>query len=233
MPENVITLKNDWPDSFDFRTDKTCQEVFKPFIEDQLKKLAAYDAQRPANITYIFHEHAIRVGDMLKKTCLHMGLGQTVAENMNWSGQPHDIGKMEQSTSVWDKKERVDETHPVYALRRIHPDLGVQIVETELAGISHPFKDLMLDIMKYHHERMDGTGPHKIPGERLSAPVRLAAIVEAYDGSTIPRGHEKETGRDISPPGALTRMRAKGPAVFDMDLFEPFAEMILSTYNEP
>lgn len=232
MAQKIITLKNDWPDSFDFRTDPTCQALFKPFIQDVGAQLKAYDAQRPANITYIFHEHAVRVAGMVKNMCLHIGLNDTVAENMYWAVLPHDLGKTKLPVNIWDKKERVDKTHPDYAPRRTHTDLGVQIVETELAGISHPFKDLMLDIMKYHHERMDGKGHHKTPGEHLSAPVRLAAIVEAYDGSTIPRGHEQETGRDTSPPGALARMRAKGSAVFDMELFKPFEEMILKAYKK-
>ena len=77
----------------------------------------------------------------------------------------------------------------------------------------HPFKDLMIDIMVNHHEQMDGQGTQEKPAEELSLPVRLAAIVEAYDGWRIWRPHYGE--RDISIPGVLERMREeKGAEIF-------------------
>ncbi len=77
---------------------------------------------------------------------------------------------------------------------------------------------------------MDGNGTQKISGDRLSLPVRLVAIVEAYDGWRIWRPHYGD--RDISPPGVLKRMRdEKGAEIFDMDLFEMFAEMKTEDYK--
>ncbi len=94
----------------------------------------------------------------------------------------------------------------------------------------HPFKDLMLDIMKNHHEQMDGQGYHHIPGDQLSLPVRLAAIVEAFDGWSIPRPHFGD--RDISIPAVLKRMETEKAGMFDPALFKAFAEMKLSGYNK-
>ena len=100
MSEN--SNNSEWPDNFDFQTDTVCQTVFKPFIENELEALKSYDAQRPDDITYIFSEHAKRVADNIKKTCLHMGLGETVANNMYWAILPHDIGKKNLPLDIWD-----------------------------------------------------------------------------------------------------------------------------------
>lgn len=218
-----------WPDQFDFLSDETCQSVFKPFIERQMEELCTYDSQRPAGHTYIFHEHALRVAENVARTCRHMGLGDVVAENMRWAVLPHDIGKKLLPVEIWDQEEKP--SGAVKAFRRTHTLLGAQIAQELLSATRHPFKDLMMDIMCYHHEQMDGHGTHGVPGAALSAPVRLAAIVEAYDGWRIWRPHYGE--RDISPPGVLARMREdKGEEIFDMELFEAFADMKMLDYKE-
>lgn len=220
---------NLWPDSFDLRETPEIGNRIRDFIEAQMSELAQYDQQRPDDITYIFHEHSHRVAENVKRTCLHMGLGDLVAENMYWAVLPHDIGKKKLPVDIWDQEEKP--SGDVKQHRRTHTTLGAEIVQEQLGDIDHPFKDLMLDIMINHHEQMDGNGTHGVAGEELSAPVRLAAIVEAYDGWRIWRPHYGD--RDISPPGVLKRMREeKGAEIFDMDLFEAFAEMKMNDYKE-
>ncbi len=217
-------MSENWPDHFDFETDETCQKVFKPFILDHITQLKAYDARRPGDITYIFHEHAERVAQNMRKTCKHLGLSDIVANNMYWAILPHDIGKILLPVDIWDKPDKPSPKEKAY--RRTHTLLGAQIVEETFSDLEHPFKDLMVDIMLNHHEQMDGKGTHGVKGEKLSKPVRLASIVEAYDGWRIWRPHFGD--RDTSPPAVIKRMRdEKGAAVFDMELLNAFIEMKL------
>ena len=217
----------DWPEDFDFETDGICQSAIKPFIVDELEKLEAYDAQRPPDITYIFHEHAERVARNVEKTCLHMGMSKEVARNMYWALLPHDIGKRLLPTHLWDQEEKPDEM--MKNLRRTHTELGVKVAEETIGDIMHPFKTLMLDIMLNHHEQMDGRGYRGLTADQISKPVRLAAIIEAFDGWSIHRPHFG--GRDISIPGVLKRIRDEKSGFFDMELFEAFAEMKMNEYK--
>jgi len=215
-----IPVSEGWPNHFDVRA----APRFRAFIEEHLAALKQYDAQRPEDITYIFHEHAQRVANDVKQTCLHMGLGDLVADNMYWAVLPHDIGKCKLPLDVWDSEEKPDDGAKKF--RRTHTLLGAQIVQELLHDIEHPFKDLMIEIMAYHHEQLDGNGTHGLSGDRLSQPVRLAAIVEAYDGYRIWRPHFGD--RDITPAGVLKRMREeKGAAIFDIELLEAFTYMKL------
>lgn len=215
-----------WPDHFDVRNDPVFEERIKPFIENQLAQLKIYDRQRQAenpDITYIFHEHAERVAQDAKKTCAHLGLPENVQENMYWAMLVHDLGKRVLPTSIWDSPEKP--TDEISKFRRSHVHRGVEIVQDELGDIDHPFIDLMIDIMANHHEKMDGTGERKLKAEDLSLPVRLACIIESYDGYTVRRPHFGD--RDLSPAAVLEKMRSepgKGAAMFDMELFERFAE---------
>ncbi|MFP4312896.1 MAG: HD-GYP domain-containing protein [Alphaproteobacteria bacterium] len=217
----------EWPDTFDFETDEICQTRFKPFIKAELANLRAYDDERPEGKTYIFHQHAARVAKDVKKTALALGQSDIVANNLYWAVLPHDIGKRQLPINMWDSEEKP--TGTIKKIRRTHTLLGVQIVEELFPDISHPFKDLMLDIMARHHEQMDGNGTLGFKGEELSLPVRLTAIVEAYDGYRIWRPHFGD--RDISPPGVIKRMREeKGAQIYDMALFEAFADMKMQEY---
>jgi HD-GYP domain-containing protein (c-di-GMP phosphodiesterase class II) len=219
-----------WPDQYDVRDDELFQERIKPFIENQLALLAIYDRKRQElnpGIKYIFHEHAERVAQDVKNTCARLGLPENVQENMYWAMLVHDIGKRKLPADIWDSEEKP--TGDIMKHRRSHVDLGLNVVDDELGDVDHPFMDLMRDIMTNHHERMDGQGEHGLPAERLSPPVRLACIVESYDGYTIPRPHFGD--RDISPRGVIDKMRSepgKGAAMFDMDLFNAFADMKLN-----
>lgn len=222
-----------WPDHFDFETDEVCQDIFKPFIREELEKLRAYDDERCAgfdgDINYIFHEHAERVATNVRRTCVSMGLGDAVSQNMYWAVMPHDIGKRMLPLDIWDRQEKP--TGDVKAYRRTHTTLGAQIVEERFPNIEHPFKDLMIDIMKHHHEHMDGSGTLGLTAEELSTPVRLAAIIEAYDGYRIWRPHFGD--RDISPTGVLKRMREeKGEDIYDMELLEAFAKKKEDDYKK-
>ena len=213
----------DWPTDFNFETDATCQTVFKPYIELQMKKLAAYDALRPEGHVYEFHLHSERVAQNVKKTCLHMKLPEYVAENMYWAVLPHDIGKMALPVDIWDKEEKPDAD--LKNLRRSHTTTGVDLVQSSMDNVEHPFKDLMLDIMFNHHEKMDGTGHHGVHGEKLALPVRLTCIVDSYDGWRIRRPHYGKD-RDTSVTGVFKRIKnEKGAEFFDMSLVKQFKKM--------
>ena len=226
-PTNGSLTPMEWPNQLHFEKDPTCQRVFKPFILSQLHKLKHLDEQRPPDITYIFHEHALRVAIDVRKTCLHLGLSKRVAENMYWATLPHDIGKINIPLEIWDFEEKPDER--IKTMRRSHTDLGAEIVNKEIK-VAHPFKDLMIDIMRNHHEQMDGGGYHGTAGDQLSLPVRLVSIVEAFDGWSIPRPHFGD--RDTSVPAVLERMKAEKAHMFDPALFKAFAEVKLAQYNK-
>lgn len=215
-----------WPDNFDVRNDPVFEERIRPFIENQLAQLKIYDRQRQAqnpDITYIFHEHAERVAQDAKKTCAHMGLPENVQENMYWAMLVHDLGKYVLPIEIWDLPGKPTDEESKF--RRSHVDRGIEIVENELGDLDHPFIDLMKDIIANHHERMDGKGEHKMMGENISMPVRLACIIESFDGYRTRRPHFGN--RDLSPAAVLEKMRSepkKGAAMFDMELFERYAE---------
>jgi HD-GYP domain-containing protein (c-di-GMP phosphodiesterase class II) len=219
-----------WPDNFDLNDMPGIKKQVTDFIDLQMGELKAFDSQReswvkanmPADyeMTYRFYDHAYRVANDMKKAALHMGLSALAANNLYLAMLPHDIGKKLLPVYIWDILEKPEDD--IKHLRRSHTELGAKIVAQELP-LAHPFVHLMTDIMLNHHEQVDGQGFRGVAAEDLSAPVRLAAIVESFDGWSIARPHFGS--RDTSPEAVLNRMRTEKIHMFDKELFEAFAEM--------
>lgn len=223
-------LPNKWPDDFIWNEPPEIGARIKSFIDESLAALKALDEERKAWVTanlpddyvmtYFFYDHTMRVSEDVRKTALHLGLSETVAENMYMAMLVHDVGKTRLPASLWDMVEKPEDD--IKAKRRSHTERGIEIVKETLGDLDHPFIDLMCDIMLCHHEQMNGEGYLGLHGDQLSAPVRLACIVESFDGYSIVRPHFGN--RDISNAGVITRMRdEKGADFYDMNLFEAFA----------
>ena len=233
---DIVKETQKYASGFDFENDPICQEHFKPFIEDTLTTLKNLDKQRlkRAHTEYIFHEHAPRVAKLTEDFCLHLGMDEKTARNMFWATLPHDLGKFlvederfENAAHIWEEfKDKPSDD--IFDLRRTHGDLGAEFMEECFArnteAKNHPFFSLMHDIAQKHHESLDGNGPLKIEAAEITAPVRLVAIIEAFDGYTIKRAHFPQN-RDTSPAGALVHM-AKKTEQFDQDLFRKFSSFI-------
>jgi putative nucleotidyltransferase with HDIG domain len=226
---------NSWPDAFDIRIDPIFQDHIKPFIEKQMEALKEFDQSRiewarrnlPAGyeVTYLFYDHAYRVSEDMYLTAKHMKLDEHICENMRWAMLPHDIGKSKLPLELWDMMKKPEDD--VKRVRRSHTVKGIEIVRKNL-DTKHPFVDLMLDIMENHHEQMDGKGYLGKNANELSLPVRLACIIESFDGYSIRRPHFGD--RDVTPKGVLKRMREeKGADLYDMELFEHFAAVKLES----
>ncbi|MDB5490501.1 MAG: response regulator receiver (CheY-like) modulated metal dependent phosphohydrolase [Micavibrio sp.] len=234
---------------FDIRTDPVFQEIVKPFIENQMAEMAAYDRQRQAinpDIKYIFHEHAERVAKDVRNVAARLGQPEHVQEAMYWAMLAHDLGKKTLPVQIWDSEGKP--TGEDKTLRRSHAERGLSLID-EIIGNPYEqpgqnneppngyrnFLELMRDVMTNHHEHIDGSGHHGLRGEQISTSVRLCCIVEGYDGYTIERPHDKVTPRDRSPAGALHRMRTdpdKGAKMYDLDLLEAFTALKLATAEQ-
>tara|TARA_R110002095_G_scaffold155458_1_gene135067 strand:+ start:979 stop:1725 length:747 start_codon:yes stop_codon:yes gene_type:complete len=217
-----------WPNSFDFDTDPVCQEYFKPFIEEHLNTLREYDETRDLKSDYVFHKHVQDAAQDVRETCMNLGLGSRIANNMYHATLIHDLGKPELPAEIWDYEDSPPDE--IKALKREHVDIGHAVFARQFADINHPFKDLALDIIRNHHERMDGLGQHKMGADEISDPVRLVCIVEDYDGRTHLRAHHKEMGLTNDAPAVFERMEEKCDGWFDPEIYEAFKTIKLEQH---
>lgn len=166
-------------------------------------------------------------GHTRRVTELSLTLGK--AANLNWedmvilrrSAQFHDIGKLVIDLSCIQKPGALSPEE--WALIKKHPEVGASIIEPLT------FMDKERDIIRHHHEKLDGSGyPDGIGGREIDALTRIITIADSYDAMTSRRNYRK----NLSAPEAVTELRRCSRTQFDPDLVELFAGVVLSSSTQ-
>lgn len=103
------------------------------------------------------------------------------------------------------------------ALVRQHPVRGYEIL-SRARGVS----DVVLDVCKHHHERIDGHGyPYGLRGDAISLHARMAAICNVYDARTSNRPYKQAE----EPAEVLSEM-FKAKDQFDESVLSAFIRSV-------
>ena len=202
------------------------KQRYKNFIEKQLQSLANYDSLRPEGHVYEFHKHSERVAQSVKNLALKLGYNDIMADALYWATLPHDIGKMALPVACWDLEDRPTEKQRLE--RRSHTWRGVEIIKKEfdVECETEPFLKLLIDIMRNHHEAVDGSGYQGKTGDKMTREVKMICICDAYDGWSVKRlGFSDD--RDLSPKGVINRMETEKKGQFDIEILKSFKELTL------
>jgi HD-GYP domain-containing protein (c-di-GMP phosphodiesterase class II) len=100
----------------------------------------------------------------------------------------HDVGKIDVPKEILTKPGRL--TDAEFEVVKLHPTTGyrrlIQWGETD---------QLVLQLVRWHHERIDGTGyPDALEGEEIPVAARLFAVIDTFDAMTSVRPYRRATG---------------------------------------
>lgn len=97
----------------------------------------------------------------------------------------HDIGKIGVPDDIL-KSQKNPLTEEDFALIKQHPERGWEICK-DLKGTSDS-----LDIILYHHEKLDGSGyPYGLTEEQIPLLVQIATVADIFDALTSERSYRK------------------------------------------
>jgi putative two-component system response regulator len=142
--------------------------------------------------------HCERLADYSSRLAEYMGLPAPQIKALRRAGIVHDIGKVAVPDSILLKPARLTRSEKLI-LRR-HPVVGERICA--------PLKSfqLVLPIIRHHHEKMNGSGyPDGLKGEQIPLTARVLQIVDVYDALTTERPYK----RALSIEEALRTMRSE------------------------
>jgi len=150
--------------------------------------------------------HVVRVNEYSYSIANILGLPKAFADEIHYSAQLHDVGKMSIDGKVLRKKGPLDADERAEMDR--HPFFGYQILEA--SDRLHMAAAIALN----HHERWDGTGyPNGRRGDEIPIEARIVALADIYDAlrSTRPykKGFSHDKARQIILEGD-SRMKAEG-----------------------
>jgi HD-GYP domain-containing protein (c-di-GMP phosphodiesterase class II) len=147
--------------------------------------------------------HCWQVSMLATAVGRRLGLAQRALEDLQLAGLMHDLGKLAVEAAVLLKPGALDAAE--WALIKAHPIRSAQI----LAGI--PELEAVVQAVKYHHERLDGSGyPEGLAGEEIPLLARIVAVCDAYSAMVSARPYRPALPSDQ----ALAELQAE-PRKYD------------------
>src|SRR6266705_3335314 len=123
----------------------------------------------------------------------------------------HDIGKLAVPEYILNKPGKLTESE--FAKMKIHPTVGGDILKR--VGFPYPVED----IVRFHHEKWDGSGyPKGLKAEQIPLVARIISVVDFYDATRCDRPYRKGMKREDS----LALLQKMSGSSFDpkvVDLF--------------
>jgi putative two-component system response regulator len=129
--------------------------------------------------------HILRVANLAVGLGRRMGLPEPQIEALRIGGILHDIGKIGVSAEILNKPGPLDDEE--WEVMKGHPDAGYEIC----LPLAHNLGEA-LDIIRHHHERIDGSGyPDGLKGNEIAVTARIMNVVDIYDALTSNRPYRK------------------------------------------
>ena len=145
-----------------------------------------------------------------------MGLGHQMADLIHVAGHLHDLGKIGVPDEILGKTSPL--TAKEWLAIRKHPDMGADI----LAPIACLRECGIVDIVRAHHERYDGSGyPQGLAGSHIPLGARIIAVADSLSAMLQSRPYRAAKTFD-----AACREIAQGTgSQFDPKVVAAFAQV--------
>jgi HD-GYP domain-containing protein (c-di-GMP phosphodiesterase class II) len=141
---------------------------------------------------------AVQVGEAL-------GLSASRLRTLAIGALVHDIGKLAVPDSILKKPGALDEEE--YRVIKAHPEWGTKLLH-ELGG----FTDAVRNLVRDHHERLDGAGyPRGLTAEQLDLDTRILTVCDVYDALISKRVYRDAWTHDQ----AMELLRRESGTAFD------------------
>lgn len=146
----------------------------------------------------------------------HLGLPRESLISLGTGALLFDVGKIKLPSGLLNKPGRLSPDE--FQIMKQHVQFGVEIV----AGI-HGSGMEVIDMVRAHHERYDGTGyPQGMRGSSIPLFGRIAGILDCYDAITSNRSYQQA----ISPHRALRVLYDARNTAFQEELVEQFIQCL-------
>ncbi|MTI66747.1 MAG: HD-GYP domain-containing protein [Firmicutes bacterium] len=183
---------------YSFKLYMDTKHVYMETIHALTKTMEAKDAYTSG--------HSSRVEKYAVKLAKALNLSDKKIENIKTASLLHDIGKIGVDDVILKKPDKLTEKE--YDQIKKHPVIGAEIIDDVdfLKGVSK--------IVKYHHERYDGSGyPDGLKENNIPFEAAIVSVADAFDAMTSDRpyrnGLSKEKALDIINENAGTQFHPK------------------------
>jgi putative nucleotidyltransferase with HDIG domain len=160
-------------------------------------------------------DHSAAVAMYCRDMAVASGMSDNEAEEIHLAGLLHDLGKVGTPDAILRKDSTLDDDEWAYI--RQHPEKGAEVL-SHLAAYQN-----VADIVRYHHERLDGTGyPLGLKSESIPEASKMLAVADTYHAMTSDRPYR----RALSSFEALKELRSMAGVALDARYVEVLAGIL-------
>lgn len=171
------------------------------------------------------YRHCMNVAYLSVQLGMKLGLDLHELIALGIGALLHDIGKIEIDPLILNKPGKLTEEERL--ILEIHPVLGFSLLrreetkgkEREDKSILYYFPQIVMDIVLYHHEKLDGTG---YPAHKTDIPlmVQIVTVADIYEAIRAKRVY-----RDANSPKDAYQI-LKGMSGLNQDIVEMLGNLI-------
>lgn len=160
--------------------------------------------------------HCMNVSVLATSFARYLGWGESMLNIVGEGGMLHDAGMSRVPKWILEKPGPLSRVE--FELVKKHSAYAAKLMAD--ARIHDP---RVIEIVKHHHERMDGSGyPDALRGNEIPDYVQLVAIADVYEAMTTPKPYEPALSASV----ALTRLHKRSDRHFSRQLVEAFIRNI-------
>jgi putative two-component system response regulator len=162
--------------------------------------------------------HVDRVSQLALAIGQRFSLSERESKALRFGGALHDIGKLGVPEDIINKAGPLNEQE--WSIMKKHPEIGYRICLPLKKNLGEA-----LDIIRHHHEKLDGTGyPDGLKGDDIPLVARIMAVADIYDALVTDRPYRKAMTKSQAV-SILKEDAAKGK--LDVDVIESLVDIIL------
>jgi putative nucleotidyltransferase with HDIG domain len=128
--------------------------------------------------------HCYRTSVYASKIATYLGFSVDRIDDVRAASLLHDIGKLDTSRELLYKAAKLSKDE--FEGMKKHVAKGAAILEP-VGGPLHRIIPLILA----HHEKADGSGYHRVPGDHIPLEAQVIAVADVYDSLTSDRPYRK------------------------------------------
>ncbi|MBX3386848.1 MAG: HD domain-containing protein [Phycisphaeraceae bacterium] len=150
-----------------------------------------------------------------------LSVPQDLLQRVTHAAALHDLGKLDVPDSILKKPGPL--TPSEFETIKLHPIRGHEWLLS--LGEQDP---IVLNFVRHHHERVDGTGyPDGLRGGDIPLGARYFAVVDSFDAMTSKRPYRPSAGRELAPQ-AIEQLQAGIGSRYCRDCVEAFIDLYRS-----
>ncbi len=177
---------------------------------------------KAASRQYQIHTHSVNVFIYSMTLAQRAGLGNHAEVCQVGMGTLlHDIGKSKLTPGIVGANRPLTDSE--WQEMHQHPAWGCELIQKW-----NDIGKIALDVVRHHHEKLNGTGyPDELKDNDISFYARIAVIADIYDALTTEHAYQNA----VNSLPALRLMKSEFNEQLDDDLYESFASLIVTSSN--